>query len=62
MKEMHAYRNDDGTYTLEVIAEILKNDELEEVKIVYPSVDVTSDEMFLKPTGELFRFELKEGA
>ena len=58
MKEFHAYKNDDGTYKLEVIADYYEHNELKEAHVIFPRVNVVSDSLYLKPNGDLFRVEV----
>lgn len=41
MKEIHAYKNDDGTYRLECIADTHIDGELMEAKIIYERATLT---------------------
>lgn len=54
MREFHAYRNEDGTYELEVIGEFYKDNELKEAHVVWPKVKVVSDSLVMKANGDLF--------
>lgn len=49
MKEIHAYRNEDGTYKLEIVVDCEQNDELFEARIVYPRVSIESDNVIINP-------------
>ena len=43
MKEIHAYRNEDGTYRLECIADTKIDGELREVQVVYARARLNID-------------------
>lgn len=61
MKEIHAYRNEDGTYKLEVVAECIDKGELLEARIIYPRTKIESKDFVLKPFGELFAVTIEDG-
>lgn len=61
MKEIHAYRNEDGTYKLEIVAECDNNGERFEAHIVYPRTKIESRDFVLKPFGELFAVTIEDG-
>ncbi len=42
MKELHAYRNEDGTYKLEIVGECYDKGELIEAHVIYESVEINS--------------------
>ena len=60
MKEIHAYRNEDGTYKLEIIADYIKNGELMEAHIIYESIEIKSNDFMLSPSGEIFTFVMNK--
>lgn len=60
MREFHAYRNEDGTYKLEVIVELYENDELKEAHVVWPKVSIVSDSLVIKASGDLFTVVVEE--
>ena len=43
MKEVHAYRNEDGTYKLEIVGEYCVNGELFEARVIYEKAKINSD-------------------
>ena len=43
IKEIHAYKNNDGTYHLECIADTYVDGELMEVKVIYERANLTID-------------------
>ena len=61
MKEIHAYRNEDGTYKLELIGDYYDNGELLEAHIVYKRVQIESRDFTLKSFGELFHVTIEDG-
>ena len=60
MREFHAYRNEDGTYELEVIGEFYEGQELKEAHIVWPKVSIVSDSLVIKASGDLFTVVIEE--
>lgn len=61
MKEIHAYRNEDGTYKLEIVAECIDNGEQFEARVIYPRTKIESKDFVLKPFGELFAVTIEDG-
>ena len=61
MKEIHAYRNEDGTYKLEVVIEFLDKGELVEAHVVYEHAKIESKDFMIKPCGELFEVAIEDG-
>ena len=61
VKEIHAYRNEDGTYKLELIGECYDNGELFDAHIIYGRVMIKSDDFMIKPFGELFALTIEDG-
>ena len=62
MKEMHAYRNDDGTYKLELVGEYYDNKgELMEAHVIYERVKCESKDFVMKSRGELFSITVEDG-
>lgn len=61
MKEIHAYRNEDGTYKLEVVMDYVDKGEQLEARIIYPRTKIESKDFVLKPFGELFAVTIEDG-
>ena len=61
MKEIHAYRNEDGTYKLEVVGEYYGKGELMEFHVIYERAKIESKDFVLKSHGELFSIEVEDG-
>lgn len=61
MKEIHAYRNEDGTYKLEVVIEFLDKGELVEARVIYERTKIESKDFMIKPMGELFAVTIEDG-
>jgi hypothetical protein len=61
MKEIHAYRNADGTYKLELVGECYDKGELVEVHVVYERVKIKSKDFVMKSRGELFSITVDDG-
>ena len=60
MKEIHAYRNEDGTYRVEIIADCDRNGELIEAHIIYEHTKIKSNDFVLSPCGEIFTFVMNK--
>ncbi len=60
MKEIHAYRNEDGTYKLELIADFYDKGELVEARIIYESVRMESRDLVMRSHGELFSVSIAD--
>lgn len=60
MIEIHAYRNDDGTYRIEGISSTMENGELKDVVVRMPRANVTVDVLTQRDAGEIFSIEVKE--
>lgn len=43
MKELHAYRNEDGTYKLDIVADYYDKGEWNEVHVIYECVDIKNN-------------------
>ena len=54
MKEIHAYKNEDGTYKLELIADYYDKGKLIEARIVYDRARVDSNYFVVDSRGEIF--------
>lgn len=61
MKEFHAYRNEDGTYKLEIIGEYYDKGELLEAHVIYERVKLESKDFVMKSRGELFSITVDDG-
>ena len=61
MKEIRAYKNEDGTYKLEVVVEYYDKGELMEAHVIYPRVKIESKDFVLKSHGELFSLTIEDG-
>lgn len=61
MKEIHAYRNEDGTYKLEIVIEFLDKGELVEARVIYERTKIESEDFMIKPMGELFAVTIEDG-
>jgi hypothetical protein len=61
MKEIHAYRNEDGTYKLEVVMECIDKGDPLEARIIYPRTKIEPKDFILKPFGELFAVTVEDG-
>ena len=61
MKEIHAYKNADGTYKLELIGDFYDDGEMFEAHIVYERAKIESKDFMLKPFGELFTVTVGDG-
>lgn len=61
MKEMHAYRNDDGTYKLELVGEYYDKGELMEAHVIYERVKLESKDLAMRSRGELFSINVEDG-
>lgn len=61
MKEIHAYRNEDGAYKLEIIGEYYDKGELLEAHVIYERVKLEPKDFVLKPFGELFAVTIEDG-
>lgn len=60
MKEIHAYRNEDGTYRLECIAETYIGGELMEAKVVYGRAKLTIDALTSHSSGTICELVVEE--
>lgn len=61
MKEIHAYRNEDGTYKLEVVVELLDKGEPVEARVIYEHTKIETKDFMIKPMGELFEVTIEDG-
>jgi hypothetical protein len=61
MKEIHAYRNEDGTYKLEVVVELLDKGEPVEARVIYEHTKIELKDFMIKPMGELFEVTIEDG-
>ena len=61
MKEIHAYKNEDGTYKLEVVVELLDKGEPVEARVIYEHTKIESKDFMIKPMGELFAVTIEDG-
>ena len=61
MKEMHAYRNEDGTYKLELVGEYYDKGELVEAHVIYERVKFESKDLVMRSRGELFSITVEDG-
>lgn len=60
MKEIHAYRNEDGTYRLECIADTNINGELMEAKVVYERARLNIDPLVGLSSGTICELIVEE--
>lgn len=60
MKEIHAYRNEDGTYMVEYDAYVMDNGELREVTCKVPRAKITVEHLVEIGTGEICSITVKE--
>lgn len=61
MKEIHAYRNEDGTYKLELVIEYIDNGEPIEARVIYERTKIETKDFMIKPFGELFALTVEDG-
>lgn len=61
MKEIHAYRNDDGTYKLEFVVEYYDNGELMDARVIYNRVKLESKDPVLRSRAQLFSITIDDG-
>lgn len=61
MKEMHAYRNEDGTYKLEIVGEYYNKGELMEAHVIYERVKLESKDLVMRSRGEIFSITVDNG-
>ena len=60
MKEIHAYRNDDGTYRLECAVDTYVDRELMEAKIIYERAKLTIDPLVSSSSDTILELIVEE--
>lgn len=60
MKEIHAYRNEDGTYRVEGIGYALDNGVSKKVAVRIPRAKIDVEALVSKDSGEICLVEVKE--
>ena len=60
MKEIHAYRNEDGTYRVEGIGCAMDNGVSKEVVIIIPRAKVDVEALVVEGSKEIYSIEVKE--
>jgi hypothetical protein len=60
MKEIHAYRNEDGTYRVEGIGLAMDNGVSKEVTVRIPRAKIDVEALATKDSGEICSIEVKE--
>lgn len=60
MKEIHAYRNDDGTYRVEGIGLAMDNGVSKEVTIKIPRAKIDVEALAVEGSKEIYSVEVKE--
>ena len=60
MKEIHAYRNEDGTYRVETDGCVMDNGELKEIIYNIPRAKMTVEPLVEICSGEIYSITVKE--
>ena len=60
MKEIHAYRNEDGTYRVEGIGCAMDNGASKDVTVRIPRAKIDVEALVSKGSGEIYLVEVKE--
>ena len=60
MKEIHAYRNKDGTYRVEAIGEVLDGNGVRDVVVKAACAKISIDVLMVPDSGELYTVIMEE--
>lgn len=60
MKEIHAYRNKDGTYRVEGIGYAMDNGVSKEVAVIIPHAKIDVEALVTADSNEIYSIEVKE--
>lgn len=61
MKEIHAYKNDDGTYKLEIVVEYYDKGKLMEARVIYERAKLNAEDFVMRSRGKLFSMTINDG-